>query len=445
MNVRGLILLVVLGVPAALLLALGPREQQAIPADRVIVRYWEKWTGVERQAIERLVTRFNETLGAERGIWVDYNAVSNVDQRMLIATAGGDPPDLAGLFDYIVPQYAEQNAILPLDELVREYGIDVPAFEPIWLDICRYQGRLYALPSTPFTLALFYNRRLYAEAGLDPNHPPETTAELNEYALRLTKKDDAGQVTQLGFTVSPGMLGWWHWVYPCYFDARLWDGTQCHVDTPAGRAAFTWIADYRARVNNTEVLKFEATAGAIEGAQNPFLSERLTMVLQGPWVANWAAKYTPDLDYGVAPFPSVSRERRNVFASADVFVIPRGAKQPHEAMVFLAWLLQQPHLEELCQLHGKVSPFRTPGPDFFAAHPNPHIRVFAEMARSPDAFGYPSMPMWTEASAQLLAMLEDVLRGKSTVDAALPAGQARVDRIVADYQRKAARHRGGGS
>ncbi len=445
MNLRGTLLALVLGLPAVALLALGPRGRHEVPPGRTVVRYWEKWSGVEALAMRSLVDRFNAGEGAAAGIWVDYNAISAIEQRMLIATAGGDPPEIAGLYDYLVPQYADQGALLPLDDLVQDAGIDPAVFNPVWRDICTFRGRLYALPSTPYTIALYYNRRLFRAAGLDPNAPPRSTAELADFAGRLTRREttpDGGErLVQLGFTPSPDVLGWWHWVWPRFFGAELWDGRRFVLDTPAARAAYEWIADQRRATGIEATLALESTLMAIEGAQNPFLSERVAMIYQGPWMSNWIRTYAPDLDYGVAPFPSSEPGRQYAFASADVFVIPNGARHRREALAFLKYLLRREMMEELCRAHNKLSPFREPGPDFFATHPNPYIRVFDELSRSPDAFGYPKMPTWQQASAELRALLTSILRG-AAVAPAVAASQARIDRMVAEYQHMAAQ-RGG--
>lgn len=438
MTPRTIALALLLGVPAVALILFGPRGTHAIPAGRTVIRYWDKWTGVEGAALQRIVDRFNATDGVRHNLWVDYNALGDVDKRMLIATAGGDPPDLAGLYDRFVPQYADQGALLPLDDAIREHAIDLDAIKPIWLDICRYDNRMFALPSTPYTIALYYNRRLFREAGLDPDQPPQTTAELNAVAKRLTRKE-GDRITHLGFTVSPAMLGWWHWIWPSFFDAQVWRDGRFELDTPQSRAAYQWVMDYRNAVGNDAVLAFEANCGAIESAQNPFLSEKLAMVFQGPWLANWARVYAPDLDYGVAAFPSVTAERKNVFASTDVFVIPRGSKRPREAMVFLAYLMRPENLEALCAAHGKGSPFRTPGATFYRDHPNPKIRVFDELAASPHAFGYPKMPMWSEAWTEMLYLLETVQRGARPPNEAIGMTQRKVDQIVSEWQKARSR------
>ena len=128
MSVRSLILVLLLGLPAAGLLAFGPRGRHDIPPGRTIVRYWEKWTGVEGQAMQRIVDRFNQTEGVRHGIWVDYNALGDVDKRMLIAAAGGDPPDLTGLPDRFVAPYADQGAMQPHGGVTAEVAWDLATF-----------------------------------------------------------------------------------------------------------------------------------------------------------------------------------------------------------------------------------------------------------------------------------------------------------------------------
>ncbi|MBL8877564.1 MAG: ABC transporter substrate-binding protein [Phycisphaerales bacterium] len=438
-----ILLAATLVLPAIGLLTFGPRGRATVPTDRVIVRYWEKWAGIEAVPVRRIVDDFNDTVGARHGIWVEYNSISDVDKRTLLATAGGDPPDIAGLFDHIVAQLADQNALLPLDSLAAEFDIRSDAFKPVWWQTGVFNDRLYALPSSPFTIALYYNRRLFREAGLDPDSPPRTIAELTDAIRRLTRYDEHGAITQAGFTVSPSMLGWWPWAWPFFFDARPWDGRRFLVESPQIIDALNWVRDWRSTVGLNPMLAFEGSFQTIEGAQNPFLGERLAMVFQGPWMTNWIQTYAPHLDYGVAPFPSSDAARHHTFASADVFVIPRGARRPREAMRFLQYMMQQDVLESLCKAHCKVSPFRRPQDDFFRDHPNPHIRTFDALAESPDAFSVPKSACWAQAKDITQVMLESVNRGIATPQQAAAIAQRKLDAAVDDYRVARARREGG--
>jgi ABC-type glycerol-3-phosphate transport system substrate-binding protein len=440
MSTRGALILLLLVLPALALLAFGPRQAREVPPDRTVIRYWEKWTGVEGAVMKRIVAEYNASQGAADGIYVDYLAVSSVDQRTLVAVAGGDPPDLAGLYDHVIAQFADREALMELDELVREFGIEADAFKPAWWNIGVYNDRLYALPSTPYTIALFYNKRLFREAGLDPDRPPRTLAELDAYSRRLTRRAKDGRILQAGFIPAPKLLGWWHWVWLYFFGGNLWDGEQFTLDTPAGRAAHHWMYEQRSEMGFPEAIAFESNVGAVEGPLNPFLAERLAMVYQGPWVANWVRRYKPSLEYGVARFPAHRPDRHPVFVSSDVFVIPRGSPHPRQAMQFLRYVLRQDVLERLCREHWKLSPFRKPGRDFFENHPiREHIRTLDALADSQDVFGYPRMPTWAEASVEMLYMVENILQGHRPPDQALRETQAKIDKMVIGYQRMAAR------
>ncbi|MEP6756058.1 MAG: hypothetical protein ABJA67_11210, partial [Chthonomonadales bacterium] len=63
--------------------------------DRTHIVYWEKWTSFEGDAIRDTVDYFNKS---QNKIYVDLLTVSAIEKKVLLATAGGAPPDLAGLF-----------------------------------------------------------------------------------------------------------------------------------------------------------------------------------------------------------------------------------------------------------------------------------------------------------------------------------------------------------
>src|SRR5437762_13746732 len=99
----------VLGV--VLLLAFGPRANEELPRDRVVVEYWEHWTGDEEAGMRAIVDAFNETVGRDKKIFVRYASTSDIEKKTLIVTAAGVPPDIAGLYNQNIPQLDRKSVV----------------------------------------------------------------------------------------------------------------------------------------------------------------------------------------------------------------------------------------------------------------------------------------------------------------------------------------------
>jgi multiple sugar transport system substrate-binding protein len=138
---------------------------------KITVQYWEKWNGIEADAMRAVVDDFNSS---QNRIFVQYTSVSNLDRKIMLATAGGDPPDVAGIYSNTLPVYADNNALIPLDALARKYQIKREDYTDVFWRMCLYRDHLWALPTTPGSLGLVWNKKLFRGAGLDPNQPPRS-------------------------------------------------------------------------------------------------------------------------------------------------------------------------------------------------------------------------------------------------------------------------------
>ena len=105
---RTILVLMLLG--GASLLAFGPRPNEKAPPGRIVINYWEKWTGPDMEAMRAIVDDFNNTIGAQKGIYVRNISLANVQYKTLAATAAGVPPDIAGLWTAQLVQYALRGA-----------------------------------------------------------------------------------------------------------------------------------------------------------------------------------------------------------------------------------------------------------------------------------------------------------------------------------------------
>ena len=137
----------VAGAAAAGYIAFGPRGGAGarVPSGRLVLDYWEKWTGHEGRAMERVVEEFNQS---QDKLWVRYLVTGTIHQKALIAIAGGVVPDIIGLNAYNVPTYAKAGAVVALDELARPHGLKLDDYAPGMRSVMTFGGTWWATVNT---------------------------------------------------------------------------------------------------------------------------------------------------------------------------------------------------------------------------------------------------------------------------------------------------------
>ena len=416
-------------------------------AARVTIDYWEKWSGFEAEAMRAVVEDFNRS---QDRIEVRLLTINPMDVKLLLAASSGHPPDIAGLWTHTIPDLAEKGALLPLDEALAAVHLGAEHYIPIFWELCRHRGFTWALPSTPGCVALFYNKRLFREAGLDPDRPPRTFAELEAMSQRLTRVelDRDGHRVRIGFDqLTPAerasgryaivqvghlphdagmfMPAWGYW-----FGAKYYDGQRRILANDAGAlAAYHWFRTTVLTYGAEQLKDFGASYGLSQTSQSPFLAGKEAMVVQGPWLKNFMEKYAPDLEWGVAACPAapgVSDDAPMTVVESDVLVIPRGAAHPREAFEFLRYVQRQDVAEKLAMGQRKFTALREVSPDFVAKHPNPAIGFFIELARSPAAKAVPRIAIWRDYDIEMELAAAQVRLLQKTPEEALATVQQRL-------------------
>ncbi len=404
----------------------NPTKGGERPDGRVVVTYWEKWSGFEGEAIKDAVDCFNRE---QDRIYVDLTIYGDITQKVRIAGSGGNPPDLAGLYSFDVPVFAAQNALIPLDGALKEAGIGPETYVPAYWRLCVYGGKVWTVPTAPSTLALHWNKKLFREAGLDPDRPPRSIAELDEYAEKLTKRDRNGRIIQAGFL--PTEPGWWKYSWGFWFGGDVWDGKgKLTANSAENLAAMKWVKSYADRYGHAELDRFKKTFGGFSSADNAFFVGKVAMEIQGVWMANFIKRYAPkDFEWGAAAFPSaVPGLEKVTIAEADVIGIPRGAKHPREALEFIKFMATPKGMEILCRGHAKDSTLTKTSPGWEKGHPNPSVALFSELARSPNCHRTPPIGIWREYNHAFGRAFDDVWTGKKTPEQALDALQDEMQR-----------------
>lgn len=452
------IILIVMAVAALSLLVFGPSSEQRPPAGRehdLVIHYWEKWVGAEGRSMGTIVDDFNNSVGLQKHIYVEYLSISNIDQKTIVATAGGVPPDIAGLWDGTFVQFTALDALQPLDDLAAAHGIGEGYYKPVYWKACHYNGHLYALISTPASVALIYNKKIFQQSaqqlrkfGCDPDRAPRTIEEFNRYADALDTftigPDGKKHLDRAGFIPMEPASNWYVTELPFWFGGDEWDAVnrKFTLTDPRVVQTYDWVQSFSFKLGEDAVGEFSGAQGGFNTPQNAFMMGNVVMEMQGPWMANYIHLQNPkmDGDWAAAPFPSAVPGLENVtYCPWDGLMIPRGCKHRSEAFEFIAYVNRQDVMEKLCSMHCKNSPLTKVSREFLEHHPNPYIRVFEDLANSPNAHTTMECPIAPEAGADILAMIQglvalqrDPSTGKIITPAQALAGVQR--RISATWQ-----------
>ena len=424
-------------VGAAALLAYGVGERAVVrddSKDRVTVVYWEKWTGAEADAMRKVVDDFNRS---QARISVRYLSISGVESKTMLATAGGDPPDVAGLYLDQVAQFSDAKALTDLTPRFRAAGLKGSDYIEGYWDALNLKGRLYALPSTPATIALHVRPDLMPAGANTAATFPKTIEAFDDLMFRVSSKRPDGGLRLAGFL--PGSPGWWPWAWADFFGGSVFKDGRVTVDSPEDRRAFAWIADYARRFGSKEVQSFQSGFGGFASPQDPFLSGKTATEFNGTWKANYVNVYKPGLPWFAVPFPHPANRpdlANRTILNQDVLTIPRGARHPAEAFEFIRYVQRQGVMEGLCSAQGKNSPLARVSPGFFAHHPNHDIRLFDRLARSPRAFSQPQVGIFPQISAEMNVAFEEVNTGSKTPERALGDAQERLRTVWDTYRRQ---------
>ena len=155
------------------------------------------------------VEEFNSGFGKKHGLRIDYQVISDMNQRVELGMQTGDLPHMFAGSN--LKTLVEKDLIIPItdlpggDKFLENHTYDQS-------DECMFDGKVYCFSLTTGPRALLYNKEMFKKAGIvDENGeptPPKNLTELREYAKKLTdaSKDEYGLILPFKWQ---GCLGDW--------------------------------------------------------------------------------------------------------------------------------------------------------------------------------------------------------------------------------------------
>lgn len=166
------------------------------------ITFWHHMEGTNAVALETVCENFNESLGKEHGIHVtpSFQGTNTAEKLNTLAQAEDweNFPDLCQVASAGIPAISDYELLVTPEEMY-EKGEDIILERDSIIEnnarTFTYEGELCAMPFSNSTILLYYNKGLFEEAGLDPENPPSTIAELADAVDKLTVKDGEDVLT----------------------------------------------------------------------------------------------------------------------------------------------------------------------------------------------------------------------------------------------------------
>jgi multiple sugar transport system substrate-binding protein len=249
------------------------------------------WDKKQVPAIEEIIKLFNEN-NPNIKVKTELTPYGQYFQKLETAATGGALPDVMWMNGAHVEQYAEGKVILPLSELAKEDNFSLDNYPESLIDLYTVDGKVYGIPKDFDTTGLWYNKKIFDEAGVP--YPDETWdwAKLKEVAAKLTNKDKG----IWGYAALMGNQGGYYdfiWQNGGYIISE--DGKSVGFDQPEAIEALKFnISFIKEGLSPTQAQMTETAASEL------FASGKVAMMFDGPWMVP-EYKQNPDLDVAVVP------------------------------------------------------------------------------------------------------------------------------------------------
>ncbi len=367
--------------------ASGSKETSASKSGKVTIKLWEGFNGPEVTRLSDMIAKYWAPNHPD--IVIDNQGNKQPD-AMLTAMAGGTPPDVViGPDGSVVSLWAQKGAIMNITPLIASWIPELKSQQvKAGLEWVTYKDQYYGVPFVNFNAGLFYNKAMFKAAGLNPNDPPKTIAQLTADAKKLTKLGPNGSIVQLGWLPINDSYRAQNVVLN--FGGRFYDPKTGlpTANSPGILAAFKWDLGLAKEIGLSKNTAF--TSGFTSG-DNPFGLGKVAMYVDGCWMPDFFQQSAPNLDYGVAPIPySAKQYADGNTVGTNPVMIPTGSKYPKEAAALLKWFALNKKLAStyanviynIPQLKSELTTFTK----------DPGTEMFAKLSMSPNAVAWAPVP-----------------------------------------------------
>lgn len=358
-----------------------------------------KWAGAEYSKAHPGVT-----------VQVLSTSLREFEQKLTASMPTGTGPEVFDAGPYIAVKLVD-GGLLPANPKDIDAYLKSGAWSKFAVNYSTIKGKTYGIPlMNGSRAALFYNKTMFKEAGLDPNNPPKTFPELMQAAKKLTKYEN-GKVVRSGLSLrisggGSGLTEKFRFVlHNAGGDLIVPAGNgkwKNGVNNKGGRDALQFYIDalYKYKIDDPQV-KHDSDA---------FVTGTTAMFMRESWVIGEVKSKNPKLDYGVVPMPAW--KRHDTLAQPwSVYMSMEGSKSK-EVRDFIKFLTSEQAASKLIELSGWI-PERIQFDSNELLKQNPQYQIFIAPPKEVGFYADPVIPVFDEIQTKVAdKLVETFLNGK---------------------------------
>lgn len=303
-----------------------------------------------KAAFEKVAAQFNKKYPKMK-VEPDYATYANLNEKISTSIAAGIPYDVMVVGVGWVQPFAAKRIFADLGR----FGLDEKALKkrtvPALAPTAMYNDAVYGVPLVADARAMALRKSAFRKAGLNPNKPPRTLAQIKRAAKKLTKHNKSGTITRPGFDFHPGEGNSYRQIYLTLLDATgkaLYKNSKPNFDNPDGIHTLKWI---KSMVGNVQVY------GQLSASQDPmvYTGDAAMGVTGGAVDCSEKGKKAigqrncDDLKYFLPDDGKPSE-----FVGGDIATIGSRSKHQKAAWTFIQELTRHKSLDRLAKLNQKL-------------------------------------------------------------------------------------------
>ncbi len=404
---------VTIGTAVAVALGAGLVAQAASAQDQIRVRINE-YSPATVGHYEGLAEAFN----ASQDQWevvIEPIVWDNSLQKYTTEAASNRLPDIGHIGTRWMLDFASNDLLLPIDDLLTDEFAGT--FVETFLNLQKFEGQTFGLPIAASTRAMYWNKSLFEQAGVDA--PPDTWDDAKAAAKAISDLGD----DIFGFGIQGAKIE-----TDAYFYYSLWsNGGDIFTDGKSAigsEEAQNALRLYRQFID--EGLAQPGIGGHDrQEVEKIFKSGRMGFMLSGPWLVKQMAEEAPDVDYGIAPIPMGTQ--RATYGVTDTISIFKSTENPEGAWAFLEYMFSHEARMEFGENEGFIPVLKSVSDDPLFAD-NPSLQPFVALA--PYAHFAPLVPRWEEMADIISTAVQAVYVDNADPADTLPAAAEQIDALM---------------